>query len=93
MIVPKGFITDALGACDIADDVLNLLDAVVFISGNDNSQSNISRIFILNKNSNLVRNSQLISFISALSLVRIPPNEVFHFLNLNLRLHQLHNQI
>jgi hypothetical protein len=32
MIVPKGFITDALGACDIADDVLNLLDAVVFIS-------------------------------------------------------------
>jgi hypothetical protein len=33
MIVPKGFITDALGACDnAADDVLNLLDAVVFIS-------------------------------------------------------------
>jgi hypothetical protein len=32
MTVPKGFITDALGACDIAaDDVLNLLDAV-FIS-------------------------------------------------------------
>jgi hypothetical protein len=79
MIVPKGFITDALGACDIAaDDVLNLLDCCVYILGN-NSQSNISRIFILNKNSNLVRNSQLISFISALSLVRIPPNEVFHF--------------
>jgi hypothetical protein len=37
MIVPKGFITDALGACDIAaDDVLNLLDAVVYILGNDN---------------------------------------------------------
>jgi hypothetical protein len=67
MIVPKGFITDALGACDIAaDDVLNLLDACVYILGNDNSQSNISRIFILNKNSNLVRNSQLISFISGI---------------------------
>jgi hypothetical protein len=33
MIVPKGFITDALGACDIAaDDVLNLLDVVFYPS-------------------------------------------------------------
>jgi hypothetical protein len=51
------------------DNLLHILEQL---------QSNISRIFILNKNSNLVRNSQLISFM-ALSLVRIPPNEVFHF--------------
>jgi hypothetical protein len=63
MIVPKGFITDALGACDIAaDDVLNLLDAVVFISSVTTTPNLILVESILNKNSNLVRNSQLISF-------------------------------
>jgi hypothetical protein len=37
----------------------------VFISS-VTTTPNISRIFILNKNSNLVRNSQLISFISSI---------------------------